>query len=821
MQVLRHRRAGRLVVSEAETAPRSGRNAVAAVWGAAVVLGFTSIVAQVALTRELLDLFLGNELSIAIVLACWLLCVAAGSAIGALLKMGPRIALSAVIYAQLAAWVLLPCSVVIARIVPFGGIASGQAPGVQAILGLSMLALAPVCLLLGFQFVLLYRALDGVAQPPSAVSHSACHSEPFANCHSERSEESHPAQGKLRAESPCSSQPAAPSYHVGIIYALEAVGAIIGGLAFHFYVAERLGTLQTMVLLGAVSWLGAGWLLWSAGQRTAQRAAPIAILATLAVAFGAMRPGGSQAEMTTLERGPRWRSVQLVKSQPSRYGNLVVARRANQVAFYQSGVLLFTSQDQEQNEALAHIALLEHTAPLRILLIGAGASGVAGEILKHPVERLDYVELDPRVIELARAWLPPVLVKPLTDRRVHAHFGDARLFIKKTRLRFDVVILALPDPTTASLNRFYTGEFYRELARVMDPGSVVLATLTSSEAYIGGAMRLATASVYSSLRAVFPDTLIVPGEKMLLLASNERGALSADWRVLAGRLRQRNVRCHFVTPYSLREMLLPFRRQMALETLRGQRTTRPNRDLAPVAYHYQMALWLEQMSPRAARVFDSMRGLSLWWFLAPLLLAILWAALAPPRWSRPAAAVLGIAAMGAFGLGGEFIALLVFQAARGYLYHQLGILFALFMAGLAGGAIWATSRTRRAEGWAERWLFVALAAAGALAASLSLAALACLRWEQLSMPLVGIFLVAAGFVDGSAFPAAVSACAPHGAPVRAGGLIYAADLGGSALGALVVATVMVPVMGISEASIALALVMAAAVILVAPLLRRA
>jgi spermidine synthase len=781
VQILRHRRAGRLVVSEAETTPRFGSDPAAALCGAAVILGFTSIVAQVALTRELLDLFLGNELSIALVLSAWLIGVAAGSALGSIAQSTSDKAALAPALVQLAAGLLLPTAVVAARSVPLRGLASGVAPGISDILLVSLVVLAPICVLIGVQFVLLCRA-----QPRERPT---------------------PYEGQLS--------------QVGLVYALEAIGAIAGGLAFHFYVAQRLGTLQTMVLLGAINWLGAAWLFFSLGKRTAQRAAPIAVLAALGIVFGTVGPTGRQAEMATLQHSPRWRSIQLVQAQPSRYGNLVVARHARQVAFYQSGVLLFTSQDQESNEALAHIALLQHPTPRRVLLIGGGASGVAGEILKHRVERLDYVELDPRLLALARRWLPTKLVAPLAEPRVHIHLGDGRQFVKNTHLRFDVAILALPDPTTASLNRFYTQGFYRELARVMDPDSVLLTTLTSSEAYIGGAMRLATASVHNSLRAVFADTLIVPGERMLLLASNRRGTLSTDWRVLASRLRQRNVRCHFVTPYSLREMLLPFRREMALATLRGQRATRPNGDLTPVAYHYQMALWLEQMSPRAARVFDGMRRLSLWWFLPPILPAILWAALSPRRWSRPVAALLGIAAMGAFGLGGEFIALLVFQAARGYLYHQLGILFALFMAGLAGGAIWATSRTRGAEGWAERWLFVALAAAAALAASLSLAALACLRWETLSMPLVGIFLVVAGFVDGSAFPAAVSAYASHSGPVRAGGLIYAADLAGSALGALVVATIIVPLIGISGASLALALLMLAAAIASTPLLRPA
>jgi spermidine synthase len=748
----------------------------------ALILGFTSIVAQVVLTRELLDLFLGNELSIALVLSAWLVAVALGGAAGTVLKASPQKAARMVLWVQLAAGILLPAAVLVARIISIGGIASGQAPGISGILAFSLLVLAPVCVLIGVQFVLLCRAAPGDA----------------------------------------ARQPGPGLVHVGRVYALEAVGAIAGGLAFHFYMAERLGALQNMMLLGSVNWLGAAGVLWSAGKRAAKLAAVLTVLWALMVGFIAASRAGQGCETAMLQFSPRWRNTTLRQELPSRYGNLVVAQHAGQVALYQSGVLLFTSEDQESNESLAHIALLQHPNPRQVLLIGGGAAGMVGEILKHGVSRLDYVELDPRIISLAEAWLPARLVGPLSDRRVHVHLGDGRLFVKGSRLRFDVVIVALPDPTTASLNRFYTRGFFSEVARAMNPGAVMLTAMTSSEAYMGGAMRLATASVYHSLRTVFADTLIVPGERLFLLASNRRGRLSRDWRLLAQRMRERCLHCHFVTPHWLEDAFLPFRRETALSSLRRQREVRSNDDLAPVAYRYQMALWLEQMSPGAARIFERIWGLSLWWFLPLILAALVWAAAAPRRWSRPAAAVVGMAAMGAFGLASEFIALLIFQAARGYLYHHLGILFSLFMGGLAAGAFWATKRGATAEGWEGRWLLISLAAAAA-AATLSPAASACLRWETLATPLIAIFLVVAGFVDGSAFPAAVGLYASRGssAPAgwQAGGLIYAADLAGSALGGLIAASMLIPVLGISGASFAVALLMLAAALLAIPLFR--
>ena len=48
---------------------------------ALVLVGFTAVVAQVVLMRELIVVFQGNEISLGLLLACWLLWTAAGSGV--------------------------------------------------------------------------------------------------------------------------------------------------------------------------------------------------------------------------------------------------------------------------------------------------------------------------------------------------------------------------------------------------------------------------------------------------------------------------------------------------------------------------------------------------------------------------------------------------------------------------------------------------------------------------------------------------------------------------------------------------------------------
>ena len=95
-----------------------------------------------------------------------------------------------------------------------------------------------------------------------------------------------------------------------------------------------------------------------------------------------------------------------------------------------------------------------------MLLVGGGVAGNLREILKHPVEAVTYVELDPLLIEAAQAicrrrTLPCCATRASGSSRP---MGDD--MSTTTEERFDVVILDLPEPITGALNRYYTSEFF-------------------------------------------------------------------------------------------------------------------------------------------------------------------------------------------------------------------------------------------------------------------------------------------------------------------------------------------------------------------------
>jgi spermidine synthase len=166
-------------------------------------------------------------------------------------------------------------------------------------------------------------------------------------------------------------------------------------------------------------------------------------------------------------------------------------------------------------------------------------------------------------------------------------------------------------------------------------------------------------------------------------------------------------------------------------------------------------------------------------------------ALAAMARRRPArVAGFATAAMGFTSIGLEMLVLLAFQAVYGYVYRQLAVVIAAFMAGMALGA-WLGMRGR--GGMRVLAATQALAAA-APPALLGLAAVA----GPGAFPALAL---ASGMLGGYEFSLA-SRIFPEGK----GSALYALDLAGSCVGAVLLSAWFVPVFGFLKTALLMSLV---------------
>lgn len=108
---------------------------------------------------------------------------------------------------------------------------------------------------------------------------------------------------------------------------------------------------------------------------------------------------------------------------------------------------------------MAHLPLLLHPRPTDALVISFGTGTTAGAAARHPLTRLDLVDLDPEVFAHADHFAA-VNRRVLSDPRVHVIVNDGRNFLALTERRYDVITLEPMPPTFAGMVNLYSREFY-------------------------------------------------------------------------------------------------------------------------------------------------------------------------------------------------------------------------------------------------------------------------------------------------------------------------------------------------------------------------
>jgi len=724
---------------------------------ALLATGAATLIWQVASARAVMAALRGSELTLGLVLASWLLLTGGATAVAAR-ALGAS-AREAARPTWLTATLLLCPASLLASLLLLRAATAGPlidaAAGPGMALAVTLLCLAPPCLLLGGAF-----GLISLGAPGDATA----------------------------------------ARWAGKVFLLESLGTVAAGVVFHLALAPLPLGFHGLAA-GTAPWLVG--LLFLAHRRHEQgsKIVPAGCAVAGALALILMSPWG----MPLGAAAPP--GYQVLEQRNSRHGALSVLARGGQRIFLQNGLPLFTSQDRPLVQGDLHITLLAHPRPGRVLLVGGGLGGGLGEVLRHgaSVERVDYVELDPELVTLTRQLGAPAQRAALDDARLHLVPGDGRRWVAASPATYDVIMVALPGPTSALINRFYTAQFMAAARRALRPGGLLRVTLTGSDTYLGDEQALLHATVLATLERAFPGAVLpLPGQTTLLLAGKDE-APRLDRAELSRRLAARALPEGRLELVQVVARTLPFKREQYRTRLSGL-SPPPNTDLVPAAYFQATLHWLAATSPAMARGLDHLgrRSSGRGWIAAAaaLPLALLLALLLRRVGRSPAGVALAMAGMAGISL--QLSLLLFCQEERGVIYHEVGALVTAFMAGMAAGAHAGALLVRR---WPARALNLSLAGCAAAALIVMAMMLSTVTAGGGDSPLsLSPFLAVTALVG-----MAVGACyAPAAAVLTrnktmtsgpATAYAYAWDLAGAAAGALVASVFLLPVLGLPQTSL--------------------
>ncbi|MGM8214940.1 polyamine aminopropyltransferase [Bacillaceae bacterium W0354] len=164
-------------------------------------------------------------------------------------------------------------------------------------------------------------------------------------------------------------------------------------------------------------------------------------------------------------------------------------------------MVMTTERDEfVYHEMVAHVPLFTHPNPKKVLVVGGGDGGVIREVLKHPsVEKATLVEIDERVIESSKQFLPSI-AGALDDPRVEVIIGDGFMKIAESENEYDVIMVDSTEPVGPAVNLFTKG-FYAGIAKALKTDGIFVAQ-TDNPWFKADLIQ----QVYKDVKEIFPIT---------------------------------------------------------------------------------------------------------------------------------------------------------------------------------------------------------------------------------------------------------------------------------------------------------------------------
>src|SRR3989338_9218429 len=554
------------------------------------LMGFTSLIVQTLLIREFLISFYGNELTIGLILANWIILEAFGSGLSnpfSLKSKRPELVYGLL---QMAIALYLPAAIYLIRDVKnILGLTAGEGIGILPIFFSSLCILAPLSILDGAQFPFGCRMLSDIEKKPVESA--------------------------------------------GKVYILEAMGFILAGPVFTYLLITRLNSFAIAFLLGAMNLFSAALLLSKRLSHPSSRTF-FALIAGLFFLSGYFFFGqAGKLHRNSLDK--QWPKQKVLTYQNSIYGNLAVTESKSQYTFYSDGIPIIASPlpDITSVEEFVNFSMLAHPQARNVLLLSGGAGGIIKEILKHPIAKLTYTELDPLLIKLVRDFPTPLTREELSDKRLEIKYIDARRFLYLTKSTYDLIIFHLPAPSTLQLNRFYTREFFQKVKSILAEDGIFSFSLPGSLSYLNPQLRKLNGSILATLEDVFADTggvNIIPGDFNLYLASKTSFQLSPQGnaclparqglafhlakaispQVFLKALEERNIQTQLLSKFHLAYRLDPYWLDWFKDSLGDYRRIRRNSDLLPSGTFYSIAYWNSAFSSHLQGLFNGLDKLN-------------------------------------------------------------------------------------------------------------------------------------------------------------------------------------------------------------------
>ncbi len=447
----------------------------------------------------------------------------------------------------------------------------------------------------------------------------------------------------------------------------------------------------------------------------------------------------------------------------SNYGRINVLRREDESTIYENGRLITSSGDTLMMEQIIHPIVWAHKNPEKILLIGGIYKGGIKDLIKHNPQKIVAPYSDRVLMRTAIASIPSVR-HSIKDKKLELINIDPVILPFKMQDKFDVVIVSPGLPSMGADNRFWTLEFFNSLKNLVESEGIIGVALPVGMNFLSEYQKELVSSIWFTFKYVYSDAEIYFPEGNILLIANPNRKVNFLSRLASDSLTPIETA---TIPMEYLPIMFQIERSITLkQQLASAKFTRLNKNWRPLAYLWGIlehaylgetpisTKWLSKETVRNVTVI-----------LIVLFLIILGLGKLICKTSN---AIIWPFFGGVWGISNQTLFLLVLQANYGSLYWLLGLANGLFLFGSALGSYFGGRNLKNVT------LAVLSLSVMILIATTSLG----MHFGRMTLVIYYIVFLISGSITGLCFGAASRI-------INRGKILYAADLLGASVGAIV------------------------------------
>ncbi|VVB53654.1 Polyamine aminopropyltransferase [uncultured archaeon] len=285
----------------------------------------------------------------------------------------------------------------------------------------------------------------------------------------------------------------------GDLYALSTVGSIVGVFLSGFVLIPTF-SLNSIIYGLALTCLYAAYC----ANPVKKKIIPLAIILFASAVLIAVM------SMKTTSSALFFPNYSVIYERDTPYNHVAVLDSPNGSRRVLSfGIGEQTAIDTKTGESLNHYThfidlslLLKPTAPKTLFLGGGGSAMPTSFHRRFPTMKIDVVDIDPEVNKAAQKYF-----NATPDENLRFHDEDARMFLRKTDEKYDIVVWDLFSDGGSIPFHTDTQEYFNELStHLTDDGVLAINIISAVE---GPASGILTANV-KTLKTILPNVYVFP-----------------------------------------------------------------------------------------------------------------------------------------------------------------------------------------------------------------------------------------------------------------------------------------------------------------------